>query len=148
MGRCFRVSPDLRGHGRGMRSTEPFSLEDCADDAAALLGELGAGHAIVVGYSMGGPVGLLLARRHPGQVAALVMQATALDWRRAPHERMVWRLLSVLELGLRLGTGAGCSNGSCARPSRRRPNSTSCGHGWPRSSAAGWRGSLPTRAAR
>ena len=101
------IAMDLRGHGRGMRSTEPFSLEDCADDAAALLGELGAGRVIAVGYSMGGPVGLLLARRHPGQVAALVMQATALEWRRAPHERVVWRLLSVLELGLRLGTGAG-----------------------------------------
>jgi pimeloyl-ACP methyl ester carboxylesterase len=101
------IAMDLRGHGRGMRSTEPFSLEDCADDAAALLDELGTGNVIVVGYSMGGPVGLLLARRHPGQVAGLVMQATALEWRRAPHERMVWRLLSVLELGLRLGTGAG-----------------------------------------
>jgi pimeloyl-ACP methyl ester carboxylesterase len=101
------IALDLRGHGRGMRSTEPFSLEDCADDAAALLDELGAGQAIVVGYSMGGPVGLLLARRHPGKAAALVMQATALEWRRTARERMVWRLLSVLELGLRLGTGAG-----------------------------------------
>jgi 3-oxoadipate enol-lactonase len=101
------IALDLRGHGRGMRSTEPFSLEDCADDAAALLRQLGAGHVIVVGYSMGGPVGLLLARRHPGQVAALVMQATALEWRRTARERMVWRLLSVLELGLRLGTGTG-----------------------------------------
>ena len=101
------IAMDLRGHGRGMRSTEPFSLEDCADDAAALLGQLGAGPAIVVGYSMGGPVGLLLAQRHPGAVAALVMQATALEWRRTARERMVWHLLSVLELGLRLGTGAG-----------------------------------------
>jgi pimeloyl-ACP methyl ester carboxylesterase len=101
------IAMDLRGHGRGMRSTEPFSLEDCADDAASLLGQLGAGQAIVVGYSMGGPVGLLMARRHPGRVAALVMQATALEWRQTPHERMVWRLLSVLELGLRLGTGVG-----------------------------------------
>src|SRR5215475_8369449 len=56
---------------------------------------------------MGGPVGLLLARRHPGKVAALVMQATALEWRRTARERMVWRLLSVVEMGLRLGTGAG-----------------------------------------
>ena len=101
------IALDLRGHGRGMRSTEPFSLEDCADDAAALLGQAGAEEVIVVGYSMGGPVGLLLARRHPGQVAALVMQATALEWRRTARERMVWRLLSVLEVGLRLGTGAG-----------------------------------------
>lgn len=101
------IAPDLRGHGRGMRSTEPFSLEDCADDAAALLRQLGADDVIAVGYSMGGPVGLLLARRHPGVVDALVMQATALEWRRTARERMVWRLLSVLELSLRLGTGAG-----------------------------------------
>ena len=101
------IALDLRGHGRGMRSAEPFRLEDCADDAAALLDQLGARHVIVVGYSMGGPVGLLLAQRHPGRVRALVMQATALDWREKAHERMVWRLLSVFELGLRLGTGAG-----------------------------------------
>jgi 3-oxoadipate enol-lactonase len=101
------IALDLRGHGRGMRSTEPFSLEDCADDAAALLGQLGTEPVIVVGYSMGGPVGMLLARRHPGRVTALVMQATALEWHRDVSERMVWRLLSVLELSLRLGTGAG-----------------------------------------
>ena len=100
------IAPDLRGHGRGMRSAEPFSLEDCADDVAALLGQVGVGRVIVVGYSMGGPVGMLLARRHPDLVRALVMQATALEWHGAVHERLTWQLLSVLELGLRLGTGA------------------------------------------
>lgn len=97
------IALDLRGHGRGMRSTEPFTLEDCADDAAALLDQIGADRVIVVGYSMGGPVGMLLARRHPGRVKALVMQATALEWRDAARERMVWRLLAALEPGLRLG---------------------------------------------
>ncbi len=102
------IALDQRGHGRGMRSAEPFTLEDCADDAAALLGQLGAGPVIVVGYSMGGPVGLLLARRHPGTVAALVMQATALEVRGTARERLVWRpLLSVFELSLRLGAGGG-----------------------------------------
>jgi pimeloyl-ACP methyl ester carboxylesterase len=100
------IAPDLRGHGRGMRSAEPFSLEDCADDAAALLGQVRADRVVAVGYSMGGPVGMLLARRHPGLVKALVMQATALEWHDAAHERMTWQLLSVLEPGLRLGIGA------------------------------------------
>jgi pimeloyl-ACP methyl ester carboxylesterase len=90
-----------------MRSIEPFSLEDCADDAAALLDELCTRQVIVVGYSMGGPIGLLLARRHPGRVTGLVMQATALEWHHSAHERRAWRLLPLLELGLRLGTGAG-----------------------------------------
>jgi len=101
------IALDLRGHGRGMESMEPFSLEDCADDAAALLDQLSAGRVIVVGYSMGGPVGQLLARRHPGQVAALVMQATALEWRHTARERAVWRLLPVFDLSLRFGVGAG-----------------------------------------
>jgi pimeloyl-ACP methyl ester carboxylesterase len=101
------IAPDARGHGRGMRSAEPFSLEDCADDAAALLDLTGADRVIAVGYSMGGPVGMLLAQRHPGRVQALVMQATALEWRDAAYERLVWRLLSVMELGLRLGTTDG-----------------------------------------
>jgi pimeloyl-ACP methyl ester carboxylesterase len=101
------IALDQRGHGRGLRSTEPFSLEDCADDAAALLRQLGVGRAIVVGYSMGGPVSLLLARRHPGTVAGLVLQATALEWRHTVRERAVWHLLPVMDVGLRAGAGAG-----------------------------------------
>jgi pimeloyl-ACP methyl ester carboxylesterase len=107
LARSYRViALDQRGHGRGMRSTEPFRLEDCADDAAALLGQLAAGPAIVVGYSMGGAAGLLLARRHREQAAALVMQATALEWHQNARERAVWRMLPVLDLGLRFGAGA------------------------------------------
>ncbi len=101
------IALDQRGHGRGLLSTEPFSLEDCADDAAGLLKELGVSRVIAVGYSMGGPVGLLLARRHPEQVAALVLQATALEWRHTGRERAVWRLLPVLDVGLRSGAGPG-----------------------------------------
>lgn len=74
----FRVvAPDLRGHGRGIRSRRPFRLEDCADDVAGLIDVLGCGPVIVAGYSMGGPVAQLLWRRHPGCVAGLVLCATA-----------------------------------------------------------------------
>ncbi|HEX4429130.1 MAG TPA: alpha/beta fold hydrolase [Frankiaceae bacterium] len=110
LARSYRViALDHRGHGRGMRSTELFSLEDCADDAAALLGVLGVapGRTIALGYSMGGPIALLLARRHPGLISALVSQATALEWRATLADRSKWRFLSVAEVGLRVSSGDG-----------------------------------------
>lgn len=78
LGRRFRVlAPDHRGHARGIRSWRPFRLEDCADDAAALLEELDAGPAIVAGYSMGGPIAQLLWHRHRELVSGLVLCATS-----------------------------------------------------------------------
>ncbi len=78
LGRHFRViAPDLRGHGRGIRSWRRFRLEDCADDVAALLDALRIESAIGVGYSMGGPIAKLLWRRHPSRVAGLVLCATS-----------------------------------------------------------------------
>ncbi|MGO8874160.1 MAG: alpha/beta fold hydrolase [Acidimicrobiales bacterium] len=105
---AYRVMAlDHRGHGRGLRSVAPFSLEDCADDAAALLAQLGIERAVVVGYSMGGPVALLLAHRHPEACAGLVLEATALEFKEGIRERALWRSLNLLEAGLRHGSGDG-----------------------------------------
>ena len=71
------VAPDLRGHGRGIRSRRRFRLADCADDVAVLLEELDIDRAIMVGYSMGGPVAQLLWHRHRRKVAGLVLAATS-----------------------------------------------------------------------
>lgn len=87
------VGIDHRGHGRGLRTPTPFTLEEAADDAAALLRTLGLGPAIAVGYSMGGPITLLLTKRHPDLVAGVVVQATALDWKHNWKDRVVWRML-------------------------------------------------------
>src|SRR3954451_6697722 len=54
------VALDHRGHGRGLRSSDPFRLTDCAADAAGVVRELGAGPVVAVGYSMGGPIAQLL----------------------------------------------------------------------------------------
>ena len=70
------VALDHRGHGRGIRSRIPFRLEDCADDAAALIDHLGVGSSTVVGYSMGGPIAQLVWQRHPSLVSGLVLCAT------------------------------------------------------------------------
>lgn len=99
------VAIDHRGHGRGMRSPEPFTFDDCADDAAAMLDVLGIERAIAVGYSMGGPIALTLARRHPERISALVLAATALQFSVTWAERARWRALALLELGARVGLG-------------------------------------------
>ena len=78
---------DQRWHGRGIRS-ERFSLEDCADDVAALLDALGIERCVPVGYSMGGAVAQLVWQRHPERVAGLVLCATARNFRGTAKERL------------------------------------------------------------
>ena len=85
------------GCGRGRR----FRLTDCADDAAAVLAAAGVPPVLAVGYSMGGPVTLLLARRHPERVAGFVLCATALDWS-DPRQKLFWRTMGGLRLLLGL----------------------------------------------
>ena len=102
------IALDHRGHGRGLRARTPFSLEDCADDAAALLAELGVDRpAVVVGFSMGGPIAMLLQHRHPELVAGMVFCGTALEWKESARERLLWQGVSLLEVALRSGTGEG-----------------------------------------
>jgi pimeloyl-ACP methyl ester carboxylesterase len=101
------LAPDHRGHGRGLRSEEPFTLEDAADDAAALLETLGLGPAVVCGYSMGGAIAVLLQHRHPHLVGGLVLEATALEWRHSWWERLVWRTMGVVERVLRSSRSRG-----------------------------------------
>jgi len=50
----------------------PYSLDDMADDAAALLEALGISQAHIVGASMGGMIAQLVAIRHSGKTKSLV----------------------------------------------------------------------------
>ena len=93
---CSFVTFDFRGHGRGLRLDCHFELEDVADDAAALVEALGVGPVIAVGYSMGGPVAMLMARRHPHLVRALVVQATALEWCSSFLDRVRWKTARII----------------------------------------------------
>jgi 3-oxoadipate enol-lactonase len=95
------VAIDHRGHGRGLRTEEPFTLEAAADDAAAVLEVLGIPRVITVGYSMGGPISMWFARRHRERVQGLAVQATALEWSATLSERMTWLWLPVLGATLR-----------------------------------------------
>jgi pimeloyl-ACP methyl ester carboxylesterase len=91
------IAIDHRGHGRGIRSEERFTLEDCADDAAAVVKVLEPGRQVIaIGYSMGGPITLQLWRRHPEVVAGLVFEATAMEMHDAREDRFRWHLLNGL----------------------------------------------------
>ena len=81
------VAPDLRGHGRGVRSRRRFRMRDATDDVAALLDVLGIDRVIVVGYSMGGAVAQLLWRRHPSKVSGIVLCATSSVFAETEQER-------------------------------------------------------------
>jgi 3-oxoadipate enol-lactonase len=98
LGRRYRVvAMDHRGHGRGIRSSRPFRLADCADDVAAVADALGIDRFIPVGYSMGGPITQLVWRRHPDRVAGLVLCATARSFtpRRASDRLLLTSLLGL-----------------------------------------------------
>jgi 3-oxoadipate enol-lactonase len=85
----FRVvAIDHRGHGRGIRSTQPFKLSDCADDVAALADQLDIKTFIPVGYSMGGLVAQLLWKRHESRVRGLVLAATTGHFVESREERI------------------------------------------------------------
>jgi 3-oxoadipate enol-lactonase len=123
----FRVlALDQRGHGRGIRSWRPFRLEDCADDVAALAQLTGTDRAIVIGYSMGGPVAQLVWRRHPELVEGLVLCATSARFVRDPGERLLFASLMGLSVAARL-TPAVLSRQVAGSFTRRRLNGTSLG---------------------
>lgn len=87
---------DQRWHGRGIVS-ERFSLHDCADDAAAVIRELGLVDPVVAGYSMGSVVAQRMWRQHPSSLGGLVLAATTDHFRTngpelAFHQGMEWSM--------------------------------------------------------
>ena len=93
------IAFDQRWHGRGIRSKR-FRLEDCADDAVAVLDALGVDRAVVVGYSMGGSVAQLVWHQHPHRVEGLVLCATARNFRGTRRERLFFPAMSAAMLPL------------------------------------------------
>jgi pimeloyl-ACP methyl ester carboxylesterase len=70
------VRIDNRGSGYSRFAETPFTMADLADDVAAVLDEVTADTATVLGISMGGMIAQEFAFRHGQRLDALVLSAT------------------------------------------------------------------------
>ena len=77
LSKTYRViAYDHRGQGKS-EVMGPFDMDMVADDAAALIRQLGNGPVHFLGLSMGGFVGMRLAARHPELIRSLVLLDTS-----------------------------------------------------------------------
>jgi 3-oxoadipate enol-lactonase / 4-carboxymuconolactone decarboxylase len=92
------VRYDHRGHGGSPVPPGPYSVEDLADDALALLGRLAIERATFVGLSIGGAVAMTAALRAPERFERLVLCSTAAYF--GPPEQWIERAETVRAEGV------------------------------------------------
>jgi len=69
------VSVDVRGFGESS-AAPPYSMDQYADDLAALLDAIGVRRALIAGLSMGGYIAFAMWRRHASRVNGFVLADT------------------------------------------------------------------------
>ena len=69
---------DTRGHGQSPRGDAPFTLQQFAQDLAALMDSLALPQADVLGFSDGGNIALLFALQYPQRVRRLIIDGANL----------------------------------------------------------------------
>lgn len=68
------ITLDFRGHGKSSIPTEPFTLEDLANDVLLLIDSIGNQKLILVGHSLGGMVAISVAKRCPFVVGLVLLE--------------------------------------------------------------------------
>jgi pimeloyl-ACP methyl ester carboxylesterase len=81
------IAVDLRGHGRtnnpapgGKAGWGELDISQMAEDLIGLLDKLNLEKASILGYSLGGCLGLIAGLKQPGRIKAVVMHATKFFW--------------------------------------------------------------------
>ncbi|MDN2705047.1 alpha/beta hydrolase [Janthinobacterium sp. SUN100] len=67
------IVPDLRGHGASPAPNGDWQIGDFANDLFNLMDQLDVARAHIVGFSLGGMMGLEMANRAPGRVTSLCL---------------------------------------------------------------------------
>jgi pimeloyl-ACP methyl ester carboxylesterase len=89
------IALDLPGHGHSSGVEGLRTIEDYAAFTVAFLDALKLESIVIAGHSMGGPIAIELALRHPERVQALVLIATAAKFD-IPKERIdIWHAVTM-----------------------------------------------------
>ena len=95
---CRPVALDLRGHGGSQSSLPAAGWTEMAEDVERLADLEGWSGLVIVGHSLGGGVGILLAQARPDLVDALVLVEAPL---RAPTGEVKGSANEMVEVALR-----------------------------------------------
>mgnify|MGYP001201191663 CR=1 FL=1 len=97
------IVPDLRGHGESPAPELPaYTMEQLADDTAALLDRLGLARAYVIGHSLGGYAALAFAERYPDRLLGFgLVHSTSLPDTEAGREGRLKAVEQICESGIR-----------------------------------------------
>ncbi|MBE9034238.1 alpha/beta fold hydrolase [aff. Roholtiella sp. LEGE 12411] len=87
--RCRTFAPDLRGYGKS-RFNGSFNMRDHLTDLEALLDRFEIEKCLVLGWSLGGILGMELALHLPERVSGLILVATAAR-PRGSHPPITWQ---------------------------------------------------------
>jgi pimeloyl-ACP methyl ester carboxylesterase len=71
---------NFSGHGGTPFSEKAFSIKTFADEVLGYIDAHGLQQVSIFGYSMGGYVGMYIAKNHPGKIDNLITLATKFHW--------------------------------------------------------------------
>ena len=72
---------DMRGHGGSTPTKGDYSMEELAADVVSVLDALGFTSGVhLIGLSMGGMIGQVIAADYPGRLASLMAVCTSARW--------------------------------------------------------------------
>jgi pimeloyl-ACP methyl ester carboxylesterase len=83
------IAPDLRGYGK-TKVRQDFVIQTHLDDLEELLDRHRIDRCLILGWSLGGIIGLEFAVKHPERVSGMILVATAArPW--SDHPRISWQ---------------------------------------------------------
>ena len=94
------ITYDLRGHGRSLKPTSKFLLDDLVEDLEYLRKKLNINKAYFAGHSLGGMIAPAYALKYPKHVLALGLFSTAAGKTKEDKEKILAVIKSMEEQGV------------------------------------------------